>query len=134
MLHLGGVPHNGFAWSDGCAVDGAGGSSACAVDASATRVDRISQDREKEENSRSGGPRHLERCTCGLEFVGVMVFIFACLSGLLRSTVVESRPCGHGSAQKGEVCHIDTSPSTWKGLTFISHPCDTPCHILVTYH
>jgi hypothetical protein len=46
-----------------------------AVDASATRASRISQDREKERNSRADDSRHLERCKCGLEFSDVMVFI-----------------------------------------------------------
>ena len=48
---------------------------AWAVDASATRANRISQDREKEQNSRSDDSRHLEGCKCGLEFSGVLGFI-----------------------------------------------------------
>jgi hypothetical protein len=47
------------------------------VDASATRANRISQDRDKERNSRSDDLRHLERCECGLEFSNVMVCIIS---------------------------------------------------------
>jgi hypothetical protein len=96
--------HNGCGGFTAGAVDTCGGSTAAAVDANATRANRISQDREKEENSRSDDSRHLERCTCGLEFVGVMVFIFACPFCLLALTAVESRPCRRGSVQTGEVC------------------------------
>jgi hypothetical protein len=74
-----------------------------AVDASATRANRISQDREKERSSRAEDSRHLERCKCGLELSNVMVFIIPFPFCLLDSTVLGSRPCGRASIQIGVV-------------------------------
>jgi hypothetical protein len=53
---------------------------AWAVDASATRTNRISQDREKECNNHSDDSHHLERCKCNLEFSGVMIFIIVIIA------------------------------------------------------
>jgi hypothetical protein len=59
-----------------------------AVDASATRANRISEDREKKWNSRPDDSRHLEHCKRGLEFSSVMVFMITfpfCLWSYLNS-------------------------------------------------
>jgi hypothetical protein len=58
-----------------------------AVDASATRANKISEDREKEQSRRPDGSRHLWRCECSLEFSILMVFIIIFGFYLLALTV-----------------------------------------------
>jgi hypothetical protein len=48
-----------------------------AVDASANTANRISQDQDREQNSRADDSRHLERCNCGLDFSTFVVFIIS---------------------------------------------------------
>jgi hypothetical protein len=93
---------------------------ACEVDASATMANRTSQNREKEWNSRSDDSRHLERCKCGLEFSGVMVFIIIFSFFLLELTVLGSRTCGRASIQTGGGVFIDISYSILEESHFLN--------------